>query len=72
MPSALSASPQILGASALHDGPEGLTRKQRSANKDINNPVFGEDNESPYVAGKSMSNFKDKNILNKFKLIRFI
>ena len=48
VPSALSPTPQILGASVLHDALDNH-RENRDEN-DIDNPVFGEENESPYNA----------------------
>lgn len=47
VPSALSPTPQILGASVLHDTLDN-NRDDRHENNDIDNPVFGEDNENPY------------------------
>ena len=47
VPSALSPTPQILGASVLHDTLDNH-RDDHHENNDIDNPVFGEDNENPY------------------------
>ncbi|XP_033220193.1 protocadherin Fat 4 isoform X2 [Belonocnema kinseyi] len=47
VPSALSPNPQILGASVLHDTLDNNTDDHHE-NNDIDNPVFGEDNENPY------------------------
>uniref|UniRef100_A0A0C9R2N1 Stan protein n=1 Tax=Fopius arisanus TaxID=64838 RepID=A0A0C9R2N1_9HYME len=53
VPSALSSSPQILGATALHEeNSKNSTRRQRGTK----NPVFGEDNENPYNAGSIQDN----------------
>jgi len=49
VPSALSPTPQVLGASILEDALDG-PREHRLGNNDIDNPVFGEDNENPYNA----------------------
>ncbi|XP_044014866.1 protocadherin Fat 4 isoform X2 [Aphidius gifuensis] len=47
VPSALSSSPQILGASVISDEPpKSTSRKSR-----VSNPVFGEDNINPYNTG---------------------
>ena len=61
IPSALNPTPQILGASILEDTLEGPTRHRLSSTNDIDNPVFGEDNESPYNATmKSKPRFRFK------------
>ncbi|XP_015587914.1 protocadherin Fat 4 [Cephus cinctus] len=49
VPSALSPTPQVLGASALQDVLES-SRERDPGTSDIGNPVFGEDNESSYNA----------------------
>lgn len=49
VPSALSPTPQVLGASILEDTLDG-PRERRLGSNDIDNPVFGGDNEGPYNA----------------------
>lgn len=49
VPSALSPTPQILGASILHDTLDNPRDNLRESN-DIDNPVFGEDNDTPFNA----------------------
>lgn len=49
VPSALSPTPQILGASILHDTLDNPRDNLRESN-DIDNPVFGDDNDTPFNA----------------------
>ncbi|XP_063986615.1 protocadherin Fat 4 isoform X2 [Diachasmimorpha longicaudata] len=48
VPSALSSSPQILGATAIREETSKSTARRSRGTK---NPVFGEENENPYNAG---------------------
>lgn len=60
VPSALSPTPQVLGASVLQDAMEGPHNQRRESDdnkddsvenrNDIDNPVFGESNENSYGA----------------------
>lgn len=54
VPSALSPTPQVLGASMLQDNLDRPpTRGRRSCQNDIDNPVFGEDENSYNATLKS-------------------
>ncbi|XP_046595411.1 protocadherin Fat 4 [Neodiprion lecontei] len=48
IPSALSPTPRVLAASALRDASEG--RGVAKGTNDVDNPVFGDDNDSNYTA----------------------
>lgn len=73
MPSALNPSPQVVGASIIHDESGSTRRQLRSGGKDVNNPVFSNDIDSPYnVASKSMLdkiNFKSILFISNCNLI---
>ena len=64
VPSALSPTPQILGASILQDTLE-ISRERRCGSNDIDNPVFGEDNDSYNATIKSKNErFRKINVIN--------
>lgn len=52
IPSALSPTPRVLGASALRDGSDDRLRDtcDGKLTNDVDNPVFGDDNDSTYTA----------------------
>lgn len=42
----------MIGASIISDdAPKSMSRNSRISPKNVNNPVFGEDNENPYNTG---------------------
>ncbi|XP_008203226.1 protocadherin Fat 4 isoform X2 [Nasonia vitripennis] len=67
VPSALSPTPQILGASILQDTLE-ISRDRRCGSNDIDNPVFGEDNDSYNATIKSVISNRQMSLYSRHKV----
>ncbi|XP_043285422.1 protocadherin-like wing polarity protein stan [Venturia canescens] len=68
VPTALSSTPQVLAASILEDALDS-PRNQTARVNDVDNPVFGEDNERPYDATiRSVTASRQIALYNKHKV----